>query len=53
MSKLIEEMRNWVIDCSVDDDDLQDRIDASDKAIVKYVEKYYCGGLAQFKIDGQ
>jgi len=51
--KIIRDMRRWVEDCAVNDDDLYDREQASDSQIVTYVSKNYHGGIDQFIKDGE
>lgn len=47
-------MRNFVLDCAVDDDDF-DYIQnfANDEEILDYVNSYYHGGVTQFILDSE
>jgi len=49
--KVLQDMREWVEDCSVNEYDLQDIIEATDCEIIDYVLKRYRGGIEQFIID--
>lgn len=42
------EMRNWCLDCAVNDDDYDDIFDAPLWQIVKYVDRCYDGGVLAF-----
>ena len=45
---VIDQIKNWFLECDVDEDELQD---VSAFALCQGVEKRYCGGLDQFIID--
>jgi len=44
----INTMREWVLDCAVDDDDEQDREEASDARIVVWTQRHFEGGITAF-----
>lgn len=54
MSKaLVDAMRDWLKDCvwaNVDDEEFFDGL--PDSTIIKAVNRYYVGGVAQFERDG-
>ncbi len=48
---IIDQMRDWVIDCAVNDEDQDLRESASDQEIVNWVKAQYHGGIAAFVDD--
>ena len=50
-SEQLAEMRDWCLDCAVNDDDLEEIESASVNEIVRYVDRCYCGGIPQFLAD--
>jgi hypothetical protein len=49
--EMLAAMREWVLDCAVDDNDEQDIEDATDEQIVRFVRRQYVGGVGQFIRD--
>ena len=41
-------MREWVLECAVNEDDLEDREDSTDNRIVVWTEKNFAGGIEAF-----
>lgn len=45
---LLEERREFFLDCATSDNDLEIRQDQSDETIAKWIDKNYSGGLLAF-----
>lgn len=52
MKELILEMRCWVMDCAQNETELLIAEEMSDNEILKFVSKWYHGGVNQFEKDG-
>lgn len=48
MNNMVEDMREWLLECFSDEDDQEEIQELSDKEVLASVNRYFHGGVKEF-----